>query len=250
MRRVCDNRSAIAPLFVRVFVSSVWSCLLARSEPNVSQLRDLRIRYDSDRSNILSEVTISLEEDGLERGLIEQFSNGTGRAQYRRSGLPDLEAEDQSAAIEDWAKSQRLFLEAKMGNRRQAAALTRIRKLPKEFEASVHGKSDLDAATKFAYLLSSTAGRAQSAIACIQVTAAHSPHAEGILEKRFGYGTSWPCEVICVPQDDTTEHPVLEAQTLVNQLVSFLTAGGCYLHKWTRNKPDAFRAVPAEKTAL
>ncbi|KRZ35778.1 hypothetical protein T4C_8843, partial [Trichinella pseudospiralis] len=180
-------------LFVRVFVSSVWSCLLARSEPNVS-------------------------------------------------GLQDLEAEDQSAAIEDWAKSQRLFLEAKMGNRRQAAALTRIRKLPKE--ASVHGRSDLDAATKFAYLLSSTAGRAQSAIACIQVIAAHSPHAEGILEKRFGYGTSWPCEVICVPQDDTTEHPVLEAQTLVNQLVSFLTAGGCYLHKWTRNKPDA------EKTAL
>ncbi|KRX20020.1 hypothetical protein T07_8059 [Trichinella nelsoni] len=90
------------------------------------------------------------------------------------------------------------------GNSGQAAAPTRIGKLPvlplpqfsgevlefpkfwAQFEASAHGRTDLDAATKFAYLLSNTAGRARSAIAGIPVTADHYPEAVGILQKRFG----------------------------------------------------------------
>ncbi|KRZ13015.1 hypothetical protein T11_13401 [Trichinella zimbabwensis] len=138
----------------------------------------------------------------------------------------DLEAEEQSGAIEDWSKSRRLFLKAKARaharlrqnqndrpsrgdgndtcNPRQAAAPTRIGKLPEltlpqfdgevlefptfwaQFEASVHRRNDLDSATKFAYLLSSTVGRARNAIAGIPVTATHYPHAVAILEKRFG----------------------------------------------------------------
>ncbi|KRX33335.1 hypothetical protein T06_15580, partial [Trichinella sp. T6] len=44
----------------------------------------------------------------------------------------------------------------------------------------------LDDATKFAYLLSNTTGRALGAIAGIPVTAANYPEAVGILQKRFG----------------------------------------------------------------
>ncbi|KRZ96700.1 hypothetical protein T08_2697 [Trichinella sp. T8] len=126
----------------------------------------------------------------------------------------DLEAGDQNAAIEDWAKSRRLFLEARAraqgrlrpkqddgpsqgdgGNSRQTAAPTRIGKLPEltlpqfdgealelptfwaQFEASVHANTGLDDATKFAYLLSNTTGRALGAIVGISVTAANYPEA-------------------------------------------------------------------------
>ncbi|KRY09200.1 hypothetical protein T12_14338 [Trichinella patagoniensis] len=50
----------------------------------------------------------------------------------------------------------------------------------------VHGRTHLDAATKFACVLSSKAGRAGNGIATIPVTVAHYRHAVGILEKRFG----------------------------------------------------------------
>ncbi|KRY47820.1 hypothetical protein T03_7241 [Trichinella britovi] len=90
------------------------------------------------------------------------------------------------------------------GNFRQTAAQARIGKLPEltlplfdgealefptfwaQFEASVHANIELDDATKFAYLLSNTTGRALGAIAGIPVTAANYPEAVGILQKRFG----------------------------------------------------------------
>ncbi|KRX51647.1 hypothetical protein T09_9055 [Trichinella sp. T9] len=90
------------------------------------------------------------------------------------------------------------------GNFRQTAAPARIGKLPEltlplfdgevlefptfwaQFEASVHVNTELDDATKFAYLLSNTTGRALEAIAGIPVTAANYPKAVGILQKRFG----------------------------------------------------------------
>ncbi|KRY91281.1 hypothetical protein T4D_7119 [Trichinella pseudospiralis] len=131
--------------------------------------------------------------------------------------LQDLEVKEQNGAIEDWSKSRRLFVQLKARacallrqndkpsccdggdtpNTRQAAAPTRIGKLPEltlpqfdgeilEFpKQNVHGRTELDAASKFAYLLSSTVGRARSAITGIPATAAHYPHAVEILEKRF-----------------------------------------------------------------
>ncbi|KRZ71022.1 hypothetical protein T10_11386 [Trichinella papuae] len=55
-----------------------------------------------------------------------------------------------------------------------------------QFEVSVHDRSDLDAAMKFTYLLSSTEGKAQSALDGIPVTAADYTHAVDILTTRFG----------------------------------------------------------------
>ncbi|KRY06154.1 hypothetical protein T12_11658, partial [Trichinella patagoniensis] len=90
------------------------------------------------------------------------------------------------------------------GNSRKTAAPTRIGKLPEltlpqfdgealefptfwaQFEASVHANTGLDDATKFAYLLSNTTGRALGAIVGIPVTAANYPEAVCILQKRFG----------------------------------------------------------------
>ncbi|KRZ65663.1 hypothetical protein T10_7569 [Trichinella papuae] len=46
-----------------------------------------------------------------------------------------------------------------------------------KFEVSVHERSDLDAASMFAYLLSSTAMRAWTVIDGIPLTALHYPHA-------------------------------------------------------------------------
>ncbi|KRZ50875.1 hypothetical protein T02_9964 [Trichinella nativa] len=90
------------------------------------------------------------------------------------------------------------------GNFRQTAAPARIGKLTEltlplfdgevlefptfwaQFQASVHVNTELDDATKFAYLLSNTTGRVLEAIAGIPVTAANYPKAVGILQKRFG----------------------------------------------------------------
>ncbi|KRY76638.1 hypothetical protein T4A_3663 [Trichinella pseudospiralis] len=55
-----------------------------------------------------------------------------------------------------------------------------------QFEASIHNRSDLDAATKFTYLISSTEGQAQSSIEGIPLTAANYPQAVSILKARFG----------------------------------------------------------------
>ncbi|KRY08159.1 hypothetical protein T12_7544 [Trichinella patagoniensis] len=116
----------------------------------------------------------------------------------------DLDPRERNAAIENWAKSRRLFLEARAraqgrlrpkqengpsrcdgchsGNFRQTADPVRIGKLPEltlplfdgevlefptfwaQFEAGVHANTELDDATKFAYLLSNTTGRALGAI--------------------------------------------------------------------------------------
>ncbi|KRZ78550.1 hypothetical protein T10_5792 [Trichinella papuae] len=55
-----------------------------------------------------------------------------------------------------------------------------------QFEASIHNRSDLDAATKFTYLISSTVGMARSSIEGIPLTEANYPQAVGILKARFG----------------------------------------------------------------
>ncbi|KRZ01244.1 hypothetical protein T11_439 [Trichinella zimbabwensis] len=175
----------------------------------------------------LEELSIDPVDDDVlagQLGLTEALFRETDALQA--DWEQNLEAEEQSGAIEDWSKSRRLFLKARARaharlrqnqndrpsrgdgndtcNPRQAAAPTRIGKLPEltlpqfdgevlefptfwaQFEASVHRRNDLDSATKFAYLLSSTVGRARNAIAGIPVTATHYPHAVAILEKRFG----------------------------------------------------------------
>ncbi|KRZ13791.1 hypothetical protein T11_10670 [Trichinella zimbabwensis] len=55
-----------------------------------------------------------------------------------------------------------------------------------QFEASIHNRIDLDAATKFTYLISSTVGMARSSIEGIPLTKANYPQAVGILKARFG----------------------------------------------------------------
>ncbi|KRZ71106.1 hypothetical protein T10_9077 [Trichinella papuae] len=54
-----------------------------------------------------------------------------------------------------------------------------------QFAASVHDRSDLDVATKFAFLLSSTVGKARGAIEGIPVTAANYTHAVEIFKNPF-----------------------------------------------------------------
>ncbi|KRX56203.1 hypothetical protein T06_7569 [Trichinella sp. T6] len=175
----------------------------------------------------LEELSIDAVDDNLLGGqleLTEALFRETDALQAEWE--QDLEAGERRAAIEDWAKSRRRFLEARAraqgrlrpkqlngpscsegcnsGNLRQTAAPARIGKLPEltlpqfdgevlkfptfwaQFEASVHSDTELDDATKFAYLLSNTTGRALGAIAGIPITAANYPQAVGILQKRFG----------------------------------------------------------------
>ncbi|KRX12673.1 hypothetical protein T07_3974 [Trichinella nelsoni] len=175
----------------------------------------------------LEELNIDAVDDNLLGGqleLTETLFRETDALQAEWE--QDLEAGERNAAIEDWAKSRRLFLEARAraqgrlrpkqehgpllsascsgGNFRQTAASARIGNLPEltlpqfdgevlefptfwaQFEASVHANTELDDATKFAYLLSNTTGRARGAIAGIPITAANYPQAVGILQKRFG----------------------------------------------------------------
>ncbi|KRY05934.1 hypothetical protein T12_15818, partial [Trichinella patagoniensis] len=135
----------------------------------------------------------------------------------------DLDGEERQSAIEDWSKWRKLFRQRKSracaiieeahGNRpmgidsddscRPAVRAGNGRlpemKLPQfsgkvlefptfwaQFEASIHNRSDLDAATKFTYLISSTEGRARSSIEGIPLTAANYPQAVSILKARFG----------------------------------------------------------------
>ncbi|KRZ48067.1 hypothetical protein T02_3489 [Trichinella nativa] len=135
----------------------------------------------------------------------------------------DLDGEGRQPAIEDWSKWRKLFRQRKSracaiieeahGNRpmgidsddscRPAVRVGNGRlpemKLPQfsgkvlefptfwaQFEASIHNRSDLDAATKFTYLISSTEGRARSSIEGIPLTAANYPQAVSILKARFG----------------------------------------------------------------
>ncbi|KRX99469.1 hypothetical protein T4E_2821 [Trichinella pseudospiralis] len=137
--------------------------------------------------------------------------------------LLDLDGEERQSAIEDWSKWRKLFRQRKSracaiieeahGNRpmginsddpcRPAVRAGNGRlpemKLPQfsrkvlefptfwaQFEASIHNRSDLDAATKFTYLISSTEGQAQSSIEGIPLTAANYPQAVSILKARFG----------------------------------------------------------------
>ncbi|XP_003369631.1 zinc knuckle protein [Trichinella spiralis] len=172
----------------------------------------------------LEELNIDAVDDNLLGGqleLTETLFRETDALQAESE--QDLEAGERNAAIEDWAKSRRRFLEARAraqgrlrpkqdngpscgnsGNFRQTAASARIGNLPEltlpqfdgevlefptfwaQFEASVHANAELDDATKFAYLLSNTTGRARGAIDGIPITAANYPQAVGILQKRFG----------------------------------------------------------------
>ncbi|KRX53725.1 hypothetical protein T09_8680, partial [Trichinella sp. T9] len=135
----------------------------------------------------------------------------------------DLDGEERQSAIEDWSKWRKFYRQRKSracaiieeahGNRpmgidsddscRPAVRAGNGRlpemKLPQfsgkvlefptfwaQFEASIHNRSDLDAATKFTYLISSTEGRARSSIEGIPLTAANYPQAVSILKARFG----------------------------------------------------------------
>ncbi|KRX13332.1 hypothetical protein T07_12719 [Trichinella nelsoni] len=55
-----------------------------------------------------------------------------------------------------------------------------------QFEASIHNRSNLDVATKFAYLIMSRERRARCAIEGITLTAANYPQTVKILKVRFG----------------------------------------------------------------
>ncbi|KRX34940.1 hypothetical protein T05_2291, partial [Trichinella murrelli] len=156
----------------------------------------------------LEELNIDAVDDnllGVQLELTETLFRETDALQAEWE--QHLEPRERNAAIEDWAKSRRLFWkpgrEPKAGCG-QTAAQARIGKLPEltlplfdgealefptfwaQFVASVHANIELDDATKFAYLLSNTTGRALGAIAGIPVTAANYPEAVGILQKRFG----------------------------------------------------------------
>ncbi|KRY42505.1 hypothetical protein T01_11252 [Trichinella spiralis] len=135
----------------------------------------------------------------------------------------DLDGEERQSAIEDWSKWRKLFRQRKSracaiieeahGNRPMGidsddscrpAVRAGNGRLPEmkllqfsgkvlefptfwaQFEASIHNRSDLDAATKFTYLISSTEGRARSSIEGIPLTAANYPQAVSILKTRFG----------------------------------------------------------------
>ncbi|KRZ59301.1 hypothetical protein T02_15048 [Trichinella nativa] len=194
------------------------------------------------------------------------------------------------------------------GNFKQTAAQARIGKLPEltlplfhgevlefptfwaQFEASVHANIELDDATKFAYLLSNTTGRALGAIAGIPVTAANYPEAADIKkmylqiivrpedrdacrflwwddeQKIRRYRLTRVCfrrhqasapraaeEVLNnMYMDDlaTSCDSVAEARSLADQLGSLLASGGFRPHKWASNEPDALRELPVEKTAM
>ncbi|KRZ02620.1 hypothetical protein T11_725 [Trichinella zimbabwensis] len=135
----------------------------------------------------------------------------------------DLDGEERQAAIDEWALCRRNY---RVGKSRARARMVEARgegpigggnvsagrpavrasngrlpevTLPKfagkvlefpsfwaQFEASVHKRSDLDNATKFTYLLSSTEGTARNAIEGIPLTPENYTQAVDILKKRFG----------------------------------------------------------------
>ncbi|KRZ85893.1 hypothetical protein T08_6630 [Trichinella sp. T8] len=166
----------------------------------------------------LEELNIDAVDDNLLGGqleLTETLFRETDSLQAEWE--QDLDPRERNAAIENWAffgSPSRLRPKQEngpsrcdgchSGNFRQTAAPARIGKLPEltlplfdgevlefptfwaQFEASVHVNTELDDATKFAYLLSNTTGRALEAIAGIPVTAANYPKAVDILQKRFG----------------------------------------------------------------
>ncbi|KRX37880.1 hypothetical protein T05_2497, partial [Trichinella murrelli] len=135
----------------------------------------------------------------------------------------DLEGEERQAAIDDWAACHQRY---RVGKSRARARMVEARgecpidgdnvsagrpavrtgngRLPEVtlpnfeekvlefpsfwalFEANIHKRGDLDNATKFTYLLSSTEGTARSAIEGIPLTPENYTQAVDILKARFG----------------------------------------------------------------
>ncbi|KRY44808.1 hypothetical protein T03_12313, partial [Trichinella britovi] len=140
----------------------------------------------------LEELSIDAVADNLLGGQLE-MTEVLFRETYALQAEceQDLEARERKAAIEDWAKSRRRFLEARaraQGRLRpkhtnwKLLILTlpqfdgEVLKFPTflaQFEASVHADTELEDAPKFAYLLSNTTGRALCAISGIPITAAN-----------------------------------------------------------------------------
>ncbi|KRY21658.1 hypothetical protein T12_1401 [Trichinella patagoniensis] len=131
----------------------------------------------------------------------------------------DLEAEGRRCAIGDWSKYQKIFRQRKArenGRRVPTAAATAESpgngKLPElrlpqftwavlkfpifwaQYASSVHERSDLDIATKFAYLVPTTEGKMRSTIERILITAANYPLAVKILKSRLSRPEIVACE--------------------------------------------------------
>ncbi|KRZ08508.1 hypothetical protein T11_12902 [Trichinella zimbabwensis] len=109
-----------------------------------------------------------------------------------------LADKEMQRVMEDWSKRQKLSDHSRSAVQAGNGKLPEL-KLPQfsgevlefptfwaQFEVSVHDRSDVDAAMKFAYLLSSTERKAQSALDGIPVTAADYTRAVDILTTRFG----------------------------------------------------------------
>ncbi|KRY47805.1 hypothetical protein T03_15691 [Trichinella britovi] len=101
----------------------------------------------------------------------------------------DLDGEERQSAIEDWSKTavraenDRL---PEMELPQFSGKVLEFTTFWAQFEASIHNRSDMDAATKFTYLISSTEGRARSSIEGILLTAANYTQAVSIFKARFG----------------------------------------------------------------
>ncbi|KRZ96981.1 hypothetical protein T08_5709 [Trichinella sp. T8] len=120
----------------------------------------------------------------------------------------DLEAEGRRCAIGDWRKenSRRVPTAAATAELPGNGKLPELR-LPQftwavlkfpifwaQYASSVHERSDLDIATKFAYLVPTTEGKMQSTIERILITAANYPLAVKILKSRLSRPEIVACE--------------------------------------------------------
>ncbi|KRX67089.1 hypothetical protein T09_12573 [Trichinella sp. T9] len=159
----------------------------------------------------------------------------------------DLEGEERQAAIDDWAACHQRY---RVGKSRARARMVEARgecpidgdnvsagrpavrtgngRLPEVtlpnfeekvlefpsfwalFEANIHKRGDLDNATKFTYLLSSTEGTARSAIEGIPLTPENYTQAVDILKAANGdtRASGGPVEGASMSRDDGAGHPV------------------------------------------
>ncbi|KRY83464.1 hypothetical protein T4D_5918 [Trichinella pseudospiralis] len=60
-----------------------------------------------------------------------------------------------------------------------------------QFEASIHNRSDLDAATKFTYLIFSTVGRARNSIEGVPFTATNYPQVPALASQGWSCASTW-----------------------------------------------------------
>ncbi|KRX32708.1 hypothetical protein T05_11601 [Trichinella murrelli] len=178
---------------------------------SAAKVRSRKLAANKDRLNqLLAELEELCLESADVREIKEQISF-TEKIYHESDAL-----QGELSAIEDWSKWRKLFRQRKSracaiieeahGNRpmgidsddscrptvRAGNGRLPEMKLPQfsgkvlefptswaQFEASIHNRSNLDAATKFTYLISSTEGRTRSSIEGIPLTAANYPQANG-----------------------------------------------------------------------